>query len=75
MGRRTLLAALLAGFIVLVLLFPASGIDPQPPVCYSVFGYEVPCEAWVSWAAGIVTAVVVGGALWLMASRRPVIRH
>jgi hypothetical protein len=57
--------ALLAGLVVLVLLFPASGILPIPPVCYSMFGYVVPCDAWVAWAAGAATAAVVGLALWL----------
>lgn len=55
---------LLAGLVVLVLLFPGSGVDTQPPECYSVFGYTVPCEAWVSWAAGALTAGVgMAGAL------------
>lgn len=57
--------ALLAGFMVLVLLFPASGIDPIPPVCYSVFGYTVPCDQRVAVAAGAATAAVVGLAIWL----------
>ena len=62
--------ALLAGLVVLVLLFPASGVDPLPPRCFSVLGYSVPCDAWVSWAAGAATAGVVGLLLWLK-SRQP----
>jgi len=61
---RTVAIALVAGFAVLLLLFPASGIDPLPPVCYSMFGYVVPCGAWVAWAAGAATTGVVGLALW-----------
>ena len=57
---RTIVVALLAGLAVVLLLFPGSGIDRQPPECYSVFGYVVPCEAWVSWAAGAATAGIVG---------------
>jgi len=57
--------ALLAGLVVLVLLFPASGIEPIPPVCFSVFGYTVPCDEGWAVAAGAATAGVVGLALWL----------
>ena len=59
-----LAVALLAGFIVLLLLFPASGVDPQPPICYSIFFYTVPCQAWVSWAAAALVAAIVGLYLW-----------
>lgn len=52
-----MVSALVAGFVALVLLFPGSGIDRQPPECYAVFGYVVPCEAWVAWA---VAAAVAG---------------
>lgn len=41
--RSTLVAALLAGVTVFVLLLPASGQDSDPPECFSVFGYVVPC--------------------------------
>lgn len=61
---------LLAGLVVLVLLFPASGIDPIPPRCFSVFGYTVPCGGGLAVAAGAVTAGVVGVWLWLRRSRR-----
>ena len=56
----TVVIALVAGFVALVLLFPGSGIDRQPPECYSVFGYVVPCEAWVAWVAAAAVAGVVG---------------
>jgi hypothetical protein len=62
--RGTIIFALLAGFVVLALLFPASGVDSQPPVCRSIFGYVVPCEAWVAWVAAVVTAGLVGWAVW-----------
>lgn len=54
----------LAGLVVLVLLFPASGVDTLPPECYSVFGYTVPCGGGVAVAAGTATAAVVGLLLW-----------
>ena len=66
---RTIVVALLAGLAVLLLLFPASGIDPQPPVCYSMFGYVVSCDAWVAWAAGAATAGLVGLAMWAIDRR------
>jgi hypothetical protein len=67
---RTIVVALLAGLAVVVLLVPGSGIDRQPPECYSVFGYVVPCDAWVAWAAGATTAAVVGLGLWFIDRRR-----
>ena len=69
MTRRDVAIALLAGLVVLVLLFPGSGIDRQPPECYSVFGYTVPCEAGWAVAAGAATAAVVGLWLWLRSRR------
>jgi len=68
--NRTIVVALLAGLVVLLLLFPGSGITRQPPECYSMFGYVVPCDAWVAWAAGGATAGVVGLALWMIDRRR-----
>jgi hypothetical protein len=67
---RTIVVALLAGLVVLALLFPGSGIDRQPQECYSMFGYVVPCDAWVAWAAGAATAAVVGLGLWVIDRRR-----
>jgi hypothetical protein len=63
--------ALLAGLVVLVLLFPGSGVMPQPPQCFSVFGYGVPCNAGVAVAAGAATAGVVGALLWIAGRRSP----
>ena len=67
---RTIVVALLAGLVVLLLLLQGSGIDRQPPECYSMFGYVVPCDAWVAWAAGAATAGIVGLALWALDRRR-----
>lgn len=61
--------ALLAGLVVLVLLFPASGIEPIPPECFSVFRYTVPCQGGVAIVAGAATAAVVGSLLWLKRRR------
>jgi len=61
--------AILAGIVVLVLLFPASGVDTRPPECYSAFGYTVPCGAGWSLAAGAATAGVVGVLLGIFGSR------
>ena len=65
--RTKVVVALLAGLIVFVLLFAwGGGIDPQAPVCYSMFGwYSVPCDGWVAPAAGVATAGIVYLVLWL----------
>ncbi len=66
---RTILIALLAGFVVLLLLFPASGVDSDPPVCRSMFFYVVPCGNSVALVAAALTVVVVGMALWMVDRR------
>ncbi len=67
---KVIAVALLAGLVALILLFPGSGTAAQPPICYSIFGYVVPCDAWVAWAAGGAAAGVVGLALWMIDRRR-----
>jgi hypothetical protein len=67
---RTFVLVLLAGLAVLLLLFPGSGIDRQPPECYSMFGYTVPCGGQLALVAAAMAAGVVGFALWLY-DRRP----
>lgn len=57
--------ALLAGLVVLVLLFPVSQVDTLPVQCLSVFGYGVPCGAGWSPAAAAATAGIIGLLLWL----------
>lgn len=66
---RTIIIALLAGFAVLLLLFPASGIGTLPPECYSMFGYAVPCEAWVAWAGAALAAAAAGVAIRMIGHR------
>lgn len=66
----TIVIALVAGLAVLLLLFPGSGIDRQPPECYSMFGYVVPCDAWVAWVAAAGVAGLVGLVLTLRDRRR-----
>ena len=41
--RTTIVTAVLAALLVFVLLLPWSGNDSDPPECFSVFGYVVPC--------------------------------
>lgn len=53
--------ALLAGLLVHLLLFPASG-DESNRDCYSLIGYEVPCGN-LSIAVGAVTTCLVAGVL------------
>ncbi len=69
-SATTILVALLAGLVVLLLLFPASGVATDPPECHAMLFYVVPCAAWVAWAAGAVAAGVVGLVLWMNERRR-----
>lgn len=58
--------ASLAGLVVLVLLFPGSGISTLPPECYSAFGYTVPCGGGLAIAAAVAMAGLVGMLLWII---------
>jgi hypothetical protein len=69
-NARTVVVALLAGLAVLLLLFPGSGIDRQPPECYAVLGYVVPCGGGLAVAAAATVAGLVGVALWIKDHRR-----
>ncbi|MEX1173555.1 MAG: hypothetical protein WEG56_13190 [Chloroflexota bacterium] len=69
-GAKMFVVALLAGLAVLLLLFPGSGIDRQPPECYAVLGYVVPCGGGLAMIAAASVAVVVGLVLSLKARRR-----
>jgi hypothetical protein len=61
--------AVLAGVVVLVVLFPGSGVDSLPPRCFAFVGYEVPCAGAVAPLAGAGTAVLVFVALRLVGRR------
>lgn len=62
--------ALLAGFVMLVLLYPAVIVDTLPQQCFSMVGLGAPCDSGLAVPAGAVTAVVVGSLLWLMSRGR-----
>ena len=66
----TIIVALLSGVLVLLILFPVSGVDSDPPVCRAMLFYVVPCERWVAPLAATATVVAVGIALWWTIDRR-----
>ena len=68
--KTTIVAAFLAGLAVLLLLFPASGVDTFPPVCRSMLGYVVPCDAWVAWVAAAAGAGMAGLVTWVIVRPR-----
>ncbi len=68
-SARTVAVALLAGVAVLLLLFPGSGIDRQPPECYAMLGYVVPCGGGLAVVAAAAVAGLVGVALWIYGRR------
>jgi hypothetical protein len=71
LGRSTtpkVAIALLAGFVMFLLLVQTSGAEP--PLCYGFLAYRVPCEGGTAIAAGAATAGVIALALWLSDRRR-----
>ena len=63
-------AGLGGGFLVVLLLLPVSGIDTNPPVCYSTFGYTVPCGSGLAFGAALVVGLIVGGVTYRALGRR-----
>ena len=57
--------ALLAGLVVLVLLYPAAIADTIPRQCFSMVGLGAPCDAGLAVPGGAATAGIVGLLLWL----------
>ncbi len=66
----TVIIGLLAALLVFLLMFPASGVDSDPPVCRAILYYPVPCERWVAPLAAAATAGLVGLGLWTTIDRR-----
>lgn len=64
MTKWRVVAALLAGLVVTVLLLPWTGVDSDPPRCWSMFDYEVACGS-LAYIAGAATALIVALAFWL----------
>lgn len=69
-GWVVALSAAAVGILIVLLLFPASGIDRNPPECYSTFGYVVPCGAGLSVGLALAGAVVAGAVVYVLMRRR-----
>jgi hypothetical protein len=76
-GMRTrtkvpaVIAGVVTGILVVFLLLPASGIDTNPPVCYSTFDYTVPCGSGLAFGAALIVGLIVGGVTHRALGRRP----
>lgn len=71
MIRRTAIASLVAAVLVFALLLPTSGHDSDPPECFAMLGYVVPCGFGPGWGQGMgfaLAGAVVGAALVLIGS-------
>lgn len=66
----TIFVALLVGVLAFLLLFPASGVDSDPPVCRAMLFYPVSCEDWVAPLVAGTSAAIVGVVLWRTIDRR-----
>jgi hypothetical protein len=62
--RWSMILAAAAFVGAFALLVPASGIDTEPPECYSAIGFVVPCGSGFA-AIGALTAalLVIGGSI------------
>ncbi len=63
------IAGMVAAAVVHVVLAPTSGVDTDPPVCWSYVGSEVPCGSslWIGLAVG---AGLVVGLVFMVVLRR-----
>jgi len=66
----TIGVALLAGVAAFVLLLPIAGVDTDPPECWSMFGYTVPCGFALGMFAGAAVFLLVGLAFWRRSRHR-----
>lgn len=62
--------ALIAGLVAVLVLLPWSGIDTDPPECFSMFDYTVPCGSGLAFAAGAAVAAIVALGFWLRSRQR-----
>lgn len=78
-SAATVALALLAGFIVLLLLFPATVLHSNPPKCFSTFDQAIPCGQMnvpgfrlAEWSllAGATAVMLAGSALTRASSPR-----
>lgn len=58
------LAGLVAAVLVHVLLAPTSGVDTDPPVCWSYPGYVVPCDSSLWIGVAVIAGLIVGAAVY-----------
>jgi hypothetical protein len=62
--------SLVTGLIVMFALLPWHGVDSDPPQCFSMFDYSVPCGSGLAFAAGATAAGAVGLTQWLVSRSR-----
>ena len=67
-----LIGSLVAAAAVLVLLVPVRGVDTDPPQCWSVFDYRVPCSPWLSVVAAVGAAVLAFVLVRMLGARRTI---
>lgn len=63
------LAGVISALLVAFLLVPVSGVDTDPPVCYSALGYSVPCGPGWGLGAAAVVGLLVGWAVLRLVGR------
>lgn len=59
-----------AGIAAVLWRMPMTGVDTQPPVCWSTFGNVVACGSEGSAFGFAVTAVLASGAITYVVARR-----
>lgn len=64
------IGSVLAAVAALALLVPARGVDTDPPQCWSVFDYRVPCGSWLSVGSAIGAAGLVYVLIRLVVRKR-----
>ena len=75
-GWVAIKSAAAVGILINFLVHLNSGVDTDPPECYSVIGYVVPCNRGIAYPLALAGFAIVGVVVYVLRRRQQqVIEH